>query len=55
MNTQYSEHFQKAAKAANITPEKLAQKIRDLLAPSKCRNTTRIFDTSLMKAISFAV
>ena len=39
MKSKFSDNFKAAAKAANVSPEKLAKSIRDLLAPSKCRDT----------------
>lgn len=55
MKAQFSDKFKAAAKAANVTPEKLAKTIRDLLAPSKCRDTSRLFTANLIDAISCTV
>ena len=50
----YSTSFVKAAKAKNMTPEKLAQSIRRLLSRKGCRNTSPIFDAQMLKDISAA-
>ena len=55
MKAQFSDKFKAAAKAANIPPEKLAKAIRGLLAPSKCRDTTKLFNANILEAISCAV
>ena len=55
MKSKFSDNFKAAAKAANVSPEKLAKSIRDLLAPSKCRDTSRLFTANLLDAISCAV
>jgi len=55
MQPRFSAALKAAAKAANVTPEKFAKSIRDLLTPSKCRNTKRIFTPEVMNAIYCAV
>ena len=55
MNSQFSDKFKAAAKAANVSPEKFAQNIRALLSPSKCRDTTKLFNANILEAISCAV
>ncbi len=53
MKTKFSDKFNAAAKAAKVSPEKLAQSIRALLTPSKCRNTSgRLFTANILQAIS---
>lgn len=54
MRTRFSTTLKAAAKAANTTPEKFAKSIRNLLSPSKCRNTKRVFTPEVMDAISCA-
>ncbi len=47
----------KAAKAANMTPEKFAQRVRGILRVRRCRDTTpreRVFTAEVMNAISRA-
>ena len=52
---QYSKKFIEAAKAAGTTPENLAQRLRGLLSPAKCRNTSaRIFTPTFLSAVSLA-
>lgn len=55
MKPRFSAALKAAAKAANVTPEKFAKSIRDLLTPSKCRDTKKIFTPEVMNAISCAV
>lgn len=50
----YSTSFIKAAAAKKTTPEKLARNIRRLLSRKGCRNTSPIFDASLLREISAA-
>ncbi len=54
MNAQFSDKFKTAAKAAKVSPEKLAKLIRELLTPCKCRNTTKLFTATMLDAISCA-
>lgn len=48
----YSAEFVKAAKAAGQTPQEFARRIRGLLARGKCRDTRRIFNKAVTRAIS---
>lgn len=51
----YSQNFIKAAEAAKTTPEKFAARIRALLSPLKCRDTSgKVFSSSVIRSISFA-
>lgn len=50
----YSTSFIKAAEEKKTTPEKLARDIRQLLSRKGCRNTSPIFDASLLRKISAA-
>lgn len=53
MKIDYSDKFIKAAKAAGMEPQKFAEAIRNLLSPSRCRDTRKVFTTSVVEAISF--
>ena len=55
MSSKIDPYLAKAAKAANTTPERFAQKVRGLLSVRRCRDTRprqRVFTAPVMKAIS---
>lgn len=51
----YSTNFVAAAKAAGTTPENFARRLRGLLSPAKCRDTSsKIFSADFIAALPLA-
>lgn len=57
MRSKIDPYLAKAAKAAHTTPEQFARRVRGILRPARCRDTTRrprVFTAEVMQAISRA-
>ena len=53
MNTHFSQAFNLVARALEMTPENLANRIQDLLSPRKCRNTKApLFTSALIRRLN---